>query len=88
MTTRYVRGQWRACCDRCGFVFYNTQLRKEWNGLMTCHGAGTTGCWEPRHPLDTAKAFADKQSVPWVRPDDAGAERFCDPNEPPDWSKF
>ena len=60
-------GKWKAQCDRCGWDFYNTQLRKEWTGLMTCSGAGTNQCWEPRHPQDFVRGVPDPQAVPWVR---------------------
>lgn len=57
-------GLWNAECDRCGFKFKNVDLRKEWNGLMTCKD-----CWEPRHPQDFLKGVPDDSSVPWSRPD-------------------
>jgi hypothetical protein len=59
----HVKG-WRAICDRCGFEFYSFELKKEWNGLMTCNA-----CWEPRHPQDFVRAVRDEQTVPWTRPE-------------------
>lgn len=67
----YEQGQWNAICDRCGFKYKARQLRLEWNGLRTCCGAGTTNCWEPRHPQDFVKGKADRQAPPWVRPEPA-----------------
>lgn len=61
-----MRRGWKAICDRCGFEFYANQLRKEWQGLMTC-----SSCWEPRHPQEFVKVTEDKQSVPWSRPEPA-----------------
>ena len=55
---------WKAICDRCGFEYYAHELRKEWQGLMTCKS-----CWEPRHPQDFVRVTEDKQSVPWSRPE-------------------
>jgi len=63
----YARGQWNACCDRCGFKYKSGKLRKEWAGLMTCSGPGTNNCWEERHPQDFVSGKADRQAPPWVR---------------------
>ena len=65
----FRKGSWRAICDRCGFKYYNTDLRKEWNGLRTCFGGGTNNCWEPRHPQDFVKGKADRQKPAWTRPE-------------------
>jgi len=65
----YVHGAWNAICDRCGFKYKSFQLRAEWNGLRTCDGPNTNGCWEPRHPQDFVRGVKDQQSVPWTRPD-------------------
>lgn len=32
----YVKGKVRAICDRCGFEYRLSELRKEWTGLMVC----------------------------------------------------
>ncbi len=60
----YQPGKWLMLCDRCGFTYYNTELKKEWNGLYTCKE-----CWEPRHPSDFIKSRAEDTSVPYARPD-------------------
>jgi len=62
--TGYVAGTWKACCDRCGFNFRNTQLRLEWTGLRVCGE-----CFEQRHPQDFVQGVADRQAPPWVRPE-------------------
>lgn len=59
-----MRKGWKAICDRCGFEFYSFELKKEWQGLMTC-----SSCWEPRHPQDFVRAVKDEQAVPWSRPE-------------------
>ena len=42
----YASGKFAiALCDRCGFQYAFTTLKKEWNGLRTC-----IECWEPKHP--------------------------------------
>jgi hypothetical protein len=33
-------------CDRCGFQYPLSQLRKEWNGLKVC----VEECYEEKHP--------------------------------------
>ena len=53
-----------AICDRCGQQYKFHQLRKEWNGLMTC-----PECYEPKHPqLDPPYHQADAEALPWARP--------------------
>lgn len=66
-----VYGEWNAICDQCGFKFKASQLRKRWDGLMTC-----VKCWEPRHPQDFLRVRGDKPSVPWTRPE---GEIFINP---------
>lgn len=61
-----------AICDRCGFEYRHGQLRKEWTGLMVCHGAGTNDCWEPRHPQELVRGVRDDQGIrPNMRPEPA-----------------
>lgn len=67
--TDFVKGQWNAVCQRCGFKFKSGQIRKEWTGLRVCSGAGTNNCWEPRHPQDFVRGKKDQQSPPWVSPE-------------------
>lgn len=70
---------WKFICDRCGFQFLNSQARKEWTGLMVCHGPGTNDCWEARHPQDFVRGRKDKQTPPWTRPEPADV--FLDPGD-------
>lgn len=62
--TGYVAGAWKACCDRCGFNFRNTDLKLEWTGLRVCGE-----CFEVRHPQDFVQGVADRQAPAWVRPE-------------------
>lgn len=55
---------WLAICDRCGFQYEASQLRKEWTGLMVCPKD-----YDPRHPQDRVRGKADRQAPPWVRPE-------------------
>jgi hypothetical protein len=38
-------GNWKYDCQRCGFTFPSSDIRKEWTGLYVCGS-----CWEPKHP--------------------------------------
>ena len=53
-------------CDRCGFKYWNTELRREWTGLMVCRDD-----FETRHPQDFVRGVADRQVVPVSRPEPA-----------------
>ena len=61
----YARGSFNRICDRCGRKRKAYMTEKEWTGLIVCRDT----CWEPRHPQDFLKGFADKQSVPDPRPE-------------------
>lgn len=56
---------WRAICDRCGGKKWNHELRKEWTGFMVCRD----GCFETRNQQDFVRGKADRQVVPWTRPE-------------------
>jgi hypothetical protein len=59
----------RAVCDRCGFEFYLSELRKEWTGLMVC-----AADYDRRHPQEFVRAVRDTQGVrPNMRPEPADA---------------
>ena len=57
-------GDWNAVCDECGLEFKASQLRRRWDGYMVCDKD-----YETRHPQDFVKSKADKQAVPWTRPE-------------------
>lgn len=61
---RFVKGDWNAICDVCGWKFKASQLHKRWDGLMVCKAD-----WEARHPQDFLRSIPDDQSVPWTRPE-------------------
>lgn len=61
-------GGWNAECDRCGFKFKNSDLKRTWDGLYVCKDD-----WEPRHPSDFQTGHKDDPSVPWTRPESADA---------------
>jgi len=70
-------GDHNAFCDRCGFKFKASQLRKEWEGFMVC---GV--CFELRNEQDFIRSMPEKPAPPWSRPrnDDepAGAMEFTE----------
>jgi hypothetical protein len=59
-------GEAKACCDRCGFDFRLSQLKKEWTGKKVCRD-----CFETRHPQDFVRAVRDRQIVRDPRPEPA-----------------
>ena len=65
----YAPGEWNAVCDRCGFEYKSSELKRTWDGLMVC-----SKDWEPRHPQDFVRGVKDPQSVPWTR--DEGPDVF------------
>jgi hypothetical protein len=44
---RYKSGDPWTDCDRCGFTYRMSQVRKEYTGLMVCDK-----CYETRHPQE------------------------------------
>jgi hypothetical protein len=65
----HLKRAYRAICDRCGYKFYNWQLKKEWTGLMVCSGPETNDCWEPRHAQDFLRPVKEDNKLPWTRPE-------------------
>lgn len=59
-------GDWNAICDRCGFKFKASELKKTWDNLYVCEDD-----WEPRHPMDFLRGRPDDSSTPWNRLDGA-----------------
>jgi hypothetical protein len=60
----YKPGDWNCVCDRCGFQYKASELKKTWDGLMVCPKD-----YEPRHPQDFVRGVKDDQSVPWSKPE-------------------
>jgi hypothetical protein len=56
-----------AICDRCGFSYQYTALKKEWTGFKVC-----VECYEPKHPqLMPKRSVSDPQALQEPRPDRA-----------------
>lgn len=62
--TYYKSGQWNAICDRCGFEYKSSQLRKTWDGLMVCNKD-----WEQRNAQEFVRGVSDQQAPSWTRPE-------------------
>ena len=75
MRNYYVKGDWNALCQRCGFKYKASEMKLEWTGLHVCHH-----CWEPRHPQDLLKVREDDPTVPWSSP--SPTDVFTTPGEP------
>lgn len=43
----YKHGDQNAICDRCGFKFKLSEMKKTWDGFMV-----DDACFDPRHPRD------------------------------------
>ena len=72
---RFVKGDWKANCDECGFTFLASQLRKRWDGAMVCKVD-----YEPRHPQDLLRVRKERGGVPWSRPQEPiVASTYTDP---------
>lgn len=62
--SQYRSGDWLAVCDRCGFEFHASELKKDWQGFMVC-----SKDHETRHPQDLLKGRKERIGVPWTRPE-------------------
>lgn len=67
--TTFKKSDWLAICDRCGFKFHASQLKKTWDGFYVCKTD-----WEPRQPQDFLKGVKDDPSVAWTRPEQPDVE--------------
>lgn len=59
-SNKYIPGDWWVICERCGFKYRQSQMKKEWTGLLVC----AKNCWEPRHPQDFLRSVPEKQPNP------------------------
>lgn len=58
----FKHGDWNALCDRCGFKYKASELRKTWDGLYVCKKD-----WEPRNQQDFVRAIEDNSRPSFVR---------------------
>tara|TARA_R110000782_G_scaffold258388_1_gene348037 strand:- start:37 stop:378 length:342 start_codon:yes stop_codon:yes gene_type:complete len=73
-----------AICDRCGFEYKYTSLKKEWTGFRVC-----SECFEVKHPqLEPIHHVSDLEALRFARPSvpsasvaGAGVVRTIDANQ-------
>lgn len=64
MSHTYEKWTPNGICDRCGFKFPLSALRKEWTGLRVCNQ-----CLDHRHPQEFMRSVKDRQGIqPDMRP--------------------
>lgn len=65
-----MRGDHKVQCDRCGRIYYNTQVTMDGydKGLIVCRGAGTRNCYDPPHPQDFVRGRNEEVGVENARP--------------------
>lgn len=63
---RAVLGTWSVICDVCGFRFRSDEVKKRWDGLITCEKD-----WEIKHPQLTIRVPKEDIAPPFTRPEPA-----------------
>ena len=69
LDNEYRPGSYNVICQRCGFKYKIEQVRKEWTGLLVCHGPRTNDCWEQRNPADLSRPTRPVRRLAWTRPE-------------------
>lgn len=71
-------GNWKVACQRCGFWFPSSDIRREWTGLLVCKDK----CWEPKHPQLVLRVREEKSVPAFVskEPDPPTFILVCDIN--------
>lgn len=76
MTQNYLKlGSWNSRCDICGFKFKSGELKKRWDGLMTCKDD-----FELRNMQDFVQTPLEVIAPPWTRPESYTFLPECTPN--------
>jgi len=57
---------WRVICDVCGFEYWASEVRRQWDGLIVCRED-----FSERHPQELVRGKRDRQKVPFSRPEPA-----------------
>lgn len=60
----WISGEWAAICDRCGFKFKSSELRRQWNGRMVCKDD-----FDLQHPQELLRTTPEKVDVPFTAPE-------------------
>lgn len=61
----YISGKVRAICDRCGFEYPRSKLKREWTGLLVCEQDFDIKPYE----LDPPKVRPEGVPIKDARPD-------------------
>ena len=61
--SNYVKGDWNAICDICGFQFKASDLKENWKGQKVCDKD-----FEGQHPQMFVRPKIEKITTPWARP--------------------
>lgn len=61
--TDYVKGDWNAICDLCGFQFKASELKENWKNQRVC-----AKDFEGKHPQMFVRSKPEKGSSDWARP--------------------
>lgn len=64
---------WKYSCQRCGFQYPSTQIKKEWTGLHVC-----PSCYETRHPQTLIKIRGEEAFPTFVNRDNDTYVGYCD----------
>ena len=68
MSTESIRpGRYRMICDISGFVGWNDEMAKRWDGSYVLRRF--LGAESQRHPQELVRGMKDDQSVPNPRPE-------------------
>lgn len=59
----YVKGDWNAICDICGFEYKASKLKENWKGQRVCEKD-----FETKHPQMFVRPKQEKGSSDWARP--------------------
>lgn len=71
----YIPGDHWVICDICGNEYRQSQMKKQWNGLVVCPQD-----YSPRHPQDFIRAKKDTiaaQGLVRPEPEDRFVTGFC-----------
>lgn len=63
-------GDSNGICDQCGFKYKLSELKLQWDGLLTCEY-----CWDYRHPQELLEAIPDDENPP-SNPRPESADRY------------
>lgn len=70
MKRYYKKGSWNLVCGVCDKEIKAEQMKKRWDGILTC---GDYGCWEPRHPQDMIRPPKETSNkLPFTNPEQTG----------------